>query len=320
MLSHHSHQQSLLRQDVVSVHDEGFIDEDIPPVQPRNKVQFQIWKLMEDPGSSRSAQIFAFLSVSVILLSIITFCLETLPVFANYHLIEDESPWTTRPFLAIQLGCIIWFTLEFIFRFAVAPDRLVFLKNLGSIIYLIANIPYFFLLTPRFNNSPRLVSLLMPLAFLHTVRVIRVFQIFKLSFPCFRAVAIIGQTMKATVRELFLLFFCYLICVVIFSAVVFFAEISEEGSQFSSIPDAFWWAVITMMTVGYGDMVPVTPLGKLIGSFCAYAGVLTVALPVAVIVVHFNVFYKRDAKNKLLRSKRPASKDNRDCVLTPGED
>jgi len=97
-------------------------------------------------------------------------------------------------------------------------------------------------------------------------------------------------------RELGLLIFFLFICVVLFSSAIYFAE-TPGGSQFSSIPDAFWWAVVTMTTVGYGDMFPVSAWGKLVGSLCAIAGVLTIALPVPVIVSNFNYFYNREMDN-----------------------
>ena len=68
-------------------------------------------------------------------------------------------------------------------------------------------------------------------------------------------------------RELGLLVFFLFICVVLFASAVYFAEVDDDHrSQFESIPDAFWWAVVTMTTVGYGDMLPVTPFGKLVGA------------------------------------------------------
>jgi potassium voltage-gated channel Shaker-related subfamily A protein 1 len=99
-------------------------------------------------------------------------------------------------------------------------------------------------------------------------------------------------------RELGLLIFFLFIGVILFSSAVYFAEAEEAESHFSSIPDAFWWAVVSMTTVGYGDMYPVTIGGKIVGSLCAIAGVLTIALPVPVIGSNFNYFYHRETEGE----------------------
>ena len=99
-------------------------------------------------------------------------------------------------------------------------------------------------------------------------------------------------------RELGLLIFFLFICVVLFSSAVYFADAETPNTQFANIPDAFWWAVVTMTTVGYGDMKPTSAWGKLVGSMCAIAGVLTIALPVPVIVSNFNYFYHRETDNE----------------------
>jgi len=88
--------------------------------------------------------------------------------------------------------------------------------------------------------------------------------------------------------------FFLLMGVIIFSSGVYYAE----SANFGSIPEAFWWSVVTMTTVGYGDKTPTSPWGKVIGSLCAVAGVLTLALPVPVIVSNFSYFYNLDKEKR----------------------
>jgi len=141
----------------------------------------------------------------------------------------------------------------------------------------------------------------MSLAILRVIRLVRVFRIFKLSRHS-KGLQILGRTLKASMRELGLLMFFLFIGVVLFSSTVYFAEAGSPHSHFKSIPDGFWWAVVTMTTVGYGDMTPVGVWGKIVGSLCAIAGVLTIALPVPVIVSNFNYFYHRETDQEEMQS------------------
>uniref|UniRef100_A0A7M4FNP0 Potassium voltage-gated channel subfamily A member 5 n=1 Tax=Crocodylus porosus TaxID=8502 RepID=A0A7M4FNP0_CROPO len=301
--------------------DEGFIQEEEKPL-PRNEFQRQVWLIFEYPESSSSARGIAIVSVLVILISIITFCLETLPEFRDERELQvplpppangtpgrEPAPATqppsglSDPFFIVETTCVIWFTFELLVRFFACPSKPEFSRNIMNIIDIVAIIPYFITLgtelaqeqpqpgTPTTSNGGQQQA--MSLAILRVIRLVRVFRIFKLSRHS-KGLQILGQTLKASMRELGLLIFFLFIGVILFSSAVYFAEADDPDSHFSSIPDAFWWAVVTMTTVGYGDMRPVTVGGKIVGSLCAIAGVLTIALPVPVIVSNFNYFYHRE--------------------------
>jgi len=293
--------------------DEGLAKPEVV-IYPENECQKKIWLLFEHPESSQAARVIAIFSVSVILMSIVIFCMETLPEFRKFKVVEsnvtedgnysdvfreDDIPAFNEPFFIIETGCIVWFSSELLIRFAVTPIKLNFFKTPMNVIDIVAIMPYFITLGTVIADESKKSSQATSLAILRVIRLVRVFRIFKLSRHS-KGLQILGQTLKASMRELALLMFFLFIGVILFSSAVFFADSDHPETQFHSIPGAFWWAVVTMTTVGYGDMRPMGVWGKLVGSLCAITGVLTIALPVPVIVSNFNYFYHRetDAEEK----------------------
>ncbi|KAB5553602.1 hypothetical protein PHYPO_G00040460 [Pangasianodon hypophthalmus] len=289
--------------------DEGFPKEEPRPL-PQDEIQRKLWMLFEHPESSGGARIIAIISVMVIVVSIVIFCLETLPdfrlekemreqmTFHSHHsspnstvVVSHLSPFQD-PFFIVETMCICWFSFELLMRFACSPSKMHFFKDMMNIIDFFAIIPYFVTLGTELARSKGGTPA-MSLAVIRVIRLVRVFRIFKLSRHS-KGLQILGQTLKASLRELALLIFFLFIGVVLFSSAVYFAEVDSPGTSFTSIPEAFWWAVVSMTTVGYGDMYPVTVGGKLVGSMCAIAGVLTISLPVPVIVSNFSYFYHRE--------------------------
>ena len=189
-----------------------------------------MWLLFEYPESSQQARVVAIISVFVILLSIVIFCLETLPQFKHYTLHnitmptnktlveEDEVPDLTDPFFLTETICIVWFSFELMVRFASCPNKFLFFRDVMNIIDLIAIIPYFLtlatVLAEEDSNEPLIPKTktdsasnqAMSLAILRVIRLVRVFRIFKLSRHS-KGLQILGRTLKASMRELGLLIF-----------------------------------------------------------------------------------------------------------------
>ncbi|KAK0403850.1 hypothetical protein QR680_017157 [Steinernema hermaphroditum] len=279
------------------------------------KYKPRIWALFDEPYSSQTAKFIAAVSVFFIVISILSFCLKTHPSFRiavitarnftvgskDYIGVQRTSTEPHRAFSQIEFICNIWFTFEIIVRFIFCPSKLRFLKSPINNIDLVA--------TLSFYTDAVLVRLLdedAPKDVVEFLSMIRILRLFKLT-QHHRGLQILIHTFRASAKELILLVFFLILGIVIFAALVYYAEKTEEnpGNQFTSIPLGLWWAIVTMTTVGYGDMVPRTYLGRLVGSLCAVMGVLTIALPVPVIVSNFAMFYSHtQAREKLPRKRR----------------
>lgn len=228
----------------------------------------------------------------LILTSVITFCLESVPYF------EDKSSTQYEVLYVTDIICVAWFTFEFVIRLIFCPRKLQFVKKPMNWIDFGAILPFYVNLLIKSSNIKTIVVL-------RVVRLIRVFRIFKLSRHSY-GLQILGHTLRSSCSELFLLAFFLSIGVVIFSSIIYYAEKDIVNTKFTTIPASFWWAVVTMTTLGYGDMAPESWEGKIVGSFCAISGVLMIALPVPVIVSNFSLYYSHaKARLKLPKRKRP---------------
>ena len=210
-------------------------------------------------------------------------CFRSIPY---YHL--DQ-----KVFFGIEVCCIVWFTVELAARFACCPNKKDFWKSIINWIDLAAILPFYIgLMVPKDQDLQSLV-------FIRMIRFTRIFRIFKMSRH-FAGLLALAYALRAGSRELALLFLLLSICVVLFSSMVYFVDLNHKDTQFGSIIEAFWWSIVTMSTVGYGDYVPVSTLGKVVGVFCALMGILVIALPFPIIVSRFNYYYELEKSGKSL--------------------
>jgi voltage-gated potassium channel len=103
-------------------------------------------------------------------------------------------------------------------------------------------------------------------------------------------------------KEQLLLSFCFILFIlIIISFVMFYTEREAQPDVFSSIPATMWWGIATLTTVGYGDMVPITTLGKVLGGLFAIAGVGLLALPVGILSSGFFSAIQNDGKRESIK-------------------
>ncbi|XP_031570944.1 potassium voltage-gated channel subfamily A member 2-like [Actinia tenebrosa] len=281
----------------------------------QNTVQ-RLRYLLEKPTKSLHGKILGVWFMFVIALSITIRCVKTLPIFHQIHPRSycDINTTYSSPFglandykniwLLFELFCSAIFTLEFFARLFTASRKLRYCFSALGIIDFISFVPHFTLLA--IENSSLLTPDTYPLrSLLKFLPFLCIFKVSRYSI----GLQIFWKSLHSSSNELGLLLYCVLLSVVLFGSLLFYCE--DDLNGFTSIPASFWYAIITMTTVGYGDMVATSLFGKLFSACCAVIGVTSLlALPTTVVVNNFNVFYKTRKRERGEYTKR--FKDEKD--------
>jgi voltage-gated potassium channel len=174
-------------------------------------------------------------------------------------------------FTALEWGFTFFFTIEYVLRLISIRKPLKYITSFFGIIDLLAIIPSYLSIFLTGAQS---------LLVLRALRLLRIFRIFKLthfmSEMQFLGVAIRGSLRKISIFMLFVLSL-----VAILGSLMYLIENRQNG--FSSIPSSLYWAIVTITTVGYGDIAPVTPLGKFVASIIMLLGYGIIAVPTGIV-------------------------------------
>ncbi|KAM3862720.1 voltage-gated potassium channel regulatory subunit KCNG3-like isoform 2-T2 [Diretmus argenteus] len=284
-------------------------------------------RTFEEPTSSVAAQILASVSVVFVLVSMVLLCASTLPDWktaessVDAHRYETPLTWPSLSLLAltflllsscriIEAVCIGWFTAECIVRFIVARDKCEFVRRPLNIIDLLAISPYYISVTMSILTGEN-SQLQRAGVTLRVLRIMRIFWVIKLARH-FLGLQTLGLTLRRCYREMVMLLVFICVAMAIFSALAQLLEHGldlESGNQdYASIPAACWWVIISMTTVGYGDMYPITVPGRVLGGLCVVSGIVLLALPITFIYHSFIQCY-HELKIRSARCTRSLSVD-----------
>ncbi len=215
--------------------------------------------LINNP-SSKYGRIFAIFIQLLIIISIITFSVETIP---------DLKPHTRAILKSIEVFCIIIFTIEYLLRVFVAEKKLKFVFSFFGIIDLLAILPFY-------------LAFGVDLRALRALRFLRLFSILKMA-RYNKAIRHFLKAISYAKEEILLFLFITLILIYLAAVGIYYFENAAQPEQFSSIFDSLWWAVITLTTVGYGDVYPITIGGKMFTFLILLIGLGIVAIPTGII-------------------------------------
>jgi len=257
-----------------------------------------VWKILEKPDSSNIAKVYTVISCGVLLLATLVLVLNTMPSLQHTSVSLKKWSWD-NPLQLLEIPCIIFFIIELIIRCVAAPDKKRFLLDPLNILDAAGNLAFIIELITVFVVKDASLELLRILRIMRVVRIVRFIRECK-SIQCIRYV------LKHSVMEILVLTLFLFYGVLMFATLGYYAEREENDSLFTSIPASMWWSIVTMTTVGFGDVTPVTATGKVIGSLAAVSAVFVMVLPIPFFIHSASEFYKADeaARRRQLRTKQ----------------
>lgn len=189
----------------------------------------------------------------------------------------------------IEAICMGWFTAECIVRFLVSKNKCDFMRKPLNIIDLMAITPYYIsVLMSVFTGENS--QLQRAGVTLRVLRMMRIFWLIKLARH-FIGLQTLGLTLKRCYREMVMLLVFICVAMAIFGALAQLLEcgldLEDKNEAYASIPASCWWVIISMTTVGYGDMYPFTVPGRILGGMCVVSGIVLLALPITFIYHSF---------------------------------
>ena len=223
------------------------------------KLKDKLYILVEDHESPQG-KVFDYSIQVLILLSLFAFALDTLP---NNSVAMEE--FLNR----FEFICVIIFTIEYILRIYVSKKKLGFIFSFYGIIDFLAIMPYY-------------LTGFIDLRFVRAFRIFRIFRILKL-IRYNEALNRFGTAAKIVREELILFLIVSLILIFISSAGIYYFENEAQPEVFQSVFHSTWWSIVTLTTVGYGDVYPITVGGKIFTFFVLMIGVGLVSVPAGLV-------------------------------------
>jgi voltage-gated potassium channel len=241
-----------------------------------NAVRRRVYEILEaGQGDDRASKFVDGALVTLIVLNVAAFIAETVPsIAAEYGPSLQAFEIFSVAIFTIEYVLRIWAAVEvpFLKRLSPLQARLKFARRGPQIIDLLAIAPFY--LSHIFNID------------LRVLRALRLLRFLKLSrySPAMHTLLRVVQNERRSLMGAALLLFAALLFA---STGIYYIEGGAQPDKFGSVPDAAWWAMATLTTVGYGDIYPITPLGRFFGGFVMIAGLCILALPVAIISAGF---------------------------------